>query len=88
MAYDAKRGRAILFGGGGKDGSLGDTWSFDGARWEELKVPGPPARLSPAMACDAARDRIVLFGGRRSWPDDLGDTWTFDGASWTQVPER
>jgi hypothetical protein len=31
------------------------------------------------MAYDAARQRVVLFGGQ-----DLGDTWEWDGVSWAQ----
>jgi hypothetical protein len=85
MAYDAKRGRTVLFGGGSKGGALGDTWTFDGTRWTELEAPGPTPRFSPAMAYDESRDVIVLFGGRRSWPDDLADTWTFDGQSWKRA---
>lgn len=35
MAYDAKRDRAVLFGGGNSDrpSRMGDTWEFDGTRW-------------------------------------------------------
>jgi hypothetical protein len=38
------------------------------------------------MACDAARQRVVLFGGFDGVAD-LGDTWVWDGAFWTQVAE-
>jgi hypothetical protein len=38
------------------------------------------------LAYDKQRDRIVLFGGRKGWPDgDLNDTWEWDGTSWRQV---
>ena len=85
MVYDSKRGRTVLYGGGGANSALGDTWTFDGSRWEELRTVGPPARISPAMAYDPTRDVIVLFGGRRGWPDDLADTWLFDGTAWKEV---
>jgi hypothetical protein len=88
MTYDAKRGRTVLFGGAGSTGALGDTWVYDGVRWQELAAPGPSPRIGPAMAYDAARDRIVLFGGRRAWPTDLADTWVFDGTSWEEVGGR
>jgi hypothetical protein len=38
MAYDVARQRIVLFGGGRNGrpfGSLGDTWEWDGARWEQ-----------------------------------------------------
>jgi hypothetical protein len=38
MAYDATRRRVVLFGGGRNArpfGSLGDTWEWDGAHWEQ-----------------------------------------------------
>jgi hypothetical protein len=37
------------------------------------------------LAYDKARDRVVLFGGRKGWPDDLADTWEWDGVSWRRV---
>jgi hypothetical protein len=34
FAFDAPRGRLVLFGGASADGSLlDDTWEFDGATW-------------------------------------------------------
>jgi hypothetical protein len=92
MAYDAARGVVLLFGGRANgqdppDGPLGDTWSWDGARWERLPTPvAPPARSEHAMAYDAARQQVVLFGGR---PDldgsgHLDDTWCWDGRRWSK----
>src|SRR5207249_4266269 len=43
--------------------------------------PGPAVRYFHAMACDGARGRVVLFGGRG--PLVLGDTWEWDGSAWT-----
>ena len=38
------------------------------------------------MAYDRKRDRIVLFGGRKGWPDgDLNDTWEWNGTEWRRV---
>lgn len=88
MAYDAARRRVVLFGGdanGALDGGLlADTWTFDGKSWRRLAPPvSPSARSGHAMAYDAARRRVVLFGGRRAdgW---AGDTWTWDGVIWTR----
>ena len=65
MAYDAARGRLVLFGGyGGSGVRLNDTWEWDGTNWSEVQAANaPPARNLHAMAYDAGRGRIVLFGG-------------------------
>jgi hypothetical protein len=36
MAFDAARGRAVLFGGDGDDGVLGDLWEHDGRQWTRV----------------------------------------------------
>jgi cysteine-rich repeat protein len=96
MAYDGGRGRVVLFGGfgvgggsgsgvgsGSSVGTLSDTWEFDGSTWTQRQpVAAPSARYGHAMTYDAARNRIVLFGGFSGW--NLGDTWEFDGTTWTQ----
>lgn len=84
MAYDAARGRVVLFGGYG----LSDTWEWDGSNWKRIVRPagahGPDARGGHALAYDAARRRVVLFGGARGVASVRGDTWTWDGATWTR----
>ena len=75
----------VIFGGSGSGGFLGDTWGWNGAEWRRLSAEGPPSRGMGQLAYDAARDRIVLFGGRRGYPNgDLADTWEWDGAQWTR----
>ena len=54
--------------------------------WTQRLHFGPTSRKSHAMAYDAARHRVVLFGGFDGLAD-LGDTWVWDGALWTQVAE-
>jgi hypothetical protein len=74
LAYDARRGRTVLFGGLNATMSLNDTWEWDGHRWRQVALSGPPARFHHVMAFDAARRRVVLCcsaAGRRrpaSWP--------------------
>jgi hypothetical protein len=83
MAYDAGRGRVVLFGGAdGQNGqsALGDTWEWDGTNWlRRSPTRSPSARHGHAMAYDPARGVVVLFGGGQ-----LSDTWEWDGANWTQ----
>ncbi|MBX3376256.1 MAG: hypothetical protein KF678_04550 [Phycisphaeraceae bacterium] len=82
--FDSFRSKIIVFGGFlGGFGSYGDTWSWNGTSWSLISETGPIARSVHAMAYDAARDRIVLFGGNAGGA--LGDTWEWDGESWTEV---
>src|SRR5437016_3218101 len=41
----------------------------------------PPTRYLAAVAYDAARSQVVLFGGWNG--DTIGGTWTWDGTTWT-----
>ena len=86
MTYDSARSRMVLFGGDGPNGLQGDTWTYDGSTWTQMKFASSPTpRDGPAMAFDPARGRAVLFGGHDS-NGRLGDTWEWDGANWTQIP--
>jgi hypothetical protein len=86
IAYDAERGVAVLFGGyddaGGKTVRRGDTWEWDGMRWEQRADVGPAPRSGVAMAYDAGLKRVVLFGGNGG---PRSDTWTWDGVRWEHV---
>lgn len=56
----------------------------DGLTWTRADaVQAPPAREHHALAWDAARQRVVLFGGS-SDGGLLGDTWTWTGVTWEQ----
>ena len=44
MAYDPGRRVVLMFGGSGS-ATLGDLWSWDGARWTRLATSGPPAAM-------------------------------------------
>ena len=65
----------------------GETWTWDGANWTNLNIPGPPNRAQQATAYDSHRGVVVLFGGQ-FWDGathvDRGDTWEFDGNKWLQ----
>jgi Galactose oxidase, central domain len=86
MAYDAKDGYIVLFGGMDANGAaLGDTWTFNGGVWTQVH-PGtsPAARYGAMMAYDVADGYVVLFGGtnRASY---FSDSWTFQGGIWSQL---
>jgi cysteine-rich repeat protein len=81
-AYDAHRGRVVLFGGNTDTTVFGDTWEWDGRAWRELAAPTEPGpRARAAMAYHASRREIVLFGGARP-QGQFDDTWIWNGVSW------
>ncbi|WP_437639501.1 Kelch repeat-containing protein [Sorangium sp. So ce854] len=87
MAYDAARGRVVLFGGKNIfDEPNNETWEWNGVAWARITPTGtaPSARADHAMAYDAARQRVVLFGGFAGGAS-RDDTWSWDGRTWTQV---
>src|SRR5215831_14801005 len=92
MAYDEARDRVVVFGGRIQNPppvtelKASDTWEWDGDSWTQVADSGPSGRSDSAMAYDARRKRVVLFGG---WADtaDLKDTWEWDGALWTQIED-
>ena len=89
MTYDRTRKQVVLFGGlGAPKGPdvprpyFNDTWLWNGSIWREVAAAGPPPpRFGAAMAYDAARNRTVLYGGRR----DDKSIWEWDGRRWEEV---
>jgi hypothetical protein len=83
MAYDSIHRQTVLFGGYSEatQGPLGDTWVWDGSNWMQ-KFPAhvPAARYGHAMAYDAVRGKVLMFGGAFSG----NDTWVWDGTDWAQ----
>jgi hypothetical protein len=86
MAFDVNSRHMILFGGHagpGESGYLGDTWSWDGTNWTELKpAVSPSARQNPGMA--SAPDGALLYGGTQPGPYNT-ETWFWDGKVWRQI---
>ncbi len=82
MAYHEGLEGIILAGGRLVDPEargFAGTWHFDGEHWQRLSDdPGPSARSDAAMAYDAKRDRLILFGGRDR-EEHLHDTWELRG---------
>ena len=87
-AYDTTRKQVVLFGGlpiGHEDTAFSDTWVWNGSTWSgALPVTSPSRRFAAAMADDAARGEVVLFGGESYRFALVADTWVWNGTSWTQ----
>lgn len=87
MAYDRARNVLVIFGGlrrDVKDTDNGETWEWSASGGFTKRTPpiSPPARHAHVMVYDAARARVVLFGGTNG--PDLNDLWEYDGTTWTQ----
>ena len=88
LAFDEARGVTVLCGGldPGAPGSFDDAWDYDGVAWRPApeSPPGIGARQLHAASYDAARGRVVVFGGRggNAWTDPA--TWELDGITWTK----
>ncbi len=89
VAFDKARAVTFVFGGLASPGTspqgLGDSWTFDGSVWSQLRpAHSPAARSSAAMAYDSARQQVVLFGGFAGHSlTELGDTWIWNGTDWS-----
>jgi hypothetical protein len=81
FAFDAARGRTVLFGGG----NVADTWEWDGTSWTQLfPASSPNPNVDPVLAYDARRGVTVMYGGQS--PDNVprDQTWEWDGTNWTR----
>jgi hypothetical protein len=81
MAYDAARGRVVLFGGLVGATRVADTWEYDGTTWTKVEAGGP-ARSEHAMAYDASLGHVVMYGG---FDDDglRSDVWELSEGTWS-----
>lgn len=85
-AYDAVRGRVVMFGGQRAGFLRNETYEWDGSAWNLfVSFPLPGSRGRPAYAFDAARGNCVMFGGATASGGFLNDTWVFNGASYQQL---
>jgi len=83
MAYDNRRGVAVVHGGRLDVSVLDETYEWDGTMWRFLTYEGPGQRERHTMAYDVARGLTVLFGGNFGYPGPFpGGTWGWDGSTW------
>ncbi len=91
MVYDEAHGYVLMFGGLGQDNNrLGDTWKWDGKKWERLITAHTPTPSdSPLITYDGANGEVVMFGGMIANSDVVNETWVWNGTDWIQkFPEN
>jgi hypothetical protein len=102
MAYDAARHELVMFGGmvwrdSPSDVHMGtisnEMWVRRDGVWSRRVGSGPSPRTLAAVAYDAPRQRVVLFGGVSRYtqihggpPRGLTDMWEWDGSQWLEIP--
>ncbi len=84
IAFDSRRGRAVVFGGLGV-GALGDTWELDGGTWSQPAPLTPSPRYGHAVSYDSVRGAVVVFGGSTA-TGKANDTWELDGTWRERLP--
>jgi hypothetical protein len=84
LTFDENRGKLVLFGGYYKGSLYGDTWEWDGEKWEMKSQSGPSPRNAPAIVYHVKRKTTILFGGDERGKA-LADTWEWNGTEWKQL---
>ena len=90
MAYDAARRQVVMLIPSAAENPPAhgtDTWTWDGSTWTQRHpAASPPASTGgpTAIAYDADRKSVVMFGGLFLASTALDQTWTWDGTTWTQ----
>jgi hypothetical protein len=95
MAFDAKDGYDVLYGGWSAAGPGTTTWTFTNNSWAIQKCivrhcNPPPFRADAAMSYDPVAGKIVLFGGvgcnfYAQCYSALNDTWWYSGGVWANA---
>ncbi|HZY70356.1 MAG TPA: kelch repeat-containing protein [Thermoplasmata archaeon] len=86
LAYDAKSGYVLLFGGANNTREFSDTWTFAGGVWLKLHPAAAPSpRNCASMVWDAKDGYMVLFGGDNGKGFLLNDTWSYSRGHWTNI---
>ena len=92
MAYDAFRGRVVVWGGNSINTScvaqtLSDTWQWDGVAkaWTSTGfVTSPAARWGQMLAFDSTSGKVLLFGGNSSGFSQETWEWNVGTHTWAQ----
>ena len=78
-------GKAVLLWGYEAGVPATTAWVFSGNTWSLQSGIVPPYRTEPAIAFDAVRNEVVVFGGNNPGIDLRDDTWRWNGTQWTEA---
>lgn len=88
MAFDAARGRVVLFSGRASTTApaVDDAWALDASGWSMLPAPGEP-RLAAGAAYDPVTRNVLVFGGTPDGPaaNAVARLTTWNGTAWTHA---
>jgi hypothetical protein len=88
MGVDEERGVAVLSGGLWIEGQYADVWEWADGRWRAACGPYDNSSLDHhALAWDAARGRLVGFGGKNYRYKPLQRTFALEGGRLRQLAE-
>jgi hypothetical protein len=86
LVHHEAAGRTQLLFGVGAAGLLNEAWDLQGSNWVQAAAPTLPIRQEAAIAYDALRQVVIVFGGfSQATLQSLDDTWEWDGVTWTQL---
>ena len=85
LAFDARRGRVVSFGGISNRRAISDTRVLEKDVWTTLGQHSDMPAAEAGFVYDSRRDRFVAFGGTLGDGSAYGDTWEFAGSTWTKV---
>jgi hypothetical protein len=95
MAYDAKRGVVVMFGGEiGNSETKKDIWEWDYStrQWVDVTPTsgvGPRSLGGQMMVYDVSLEEVIMFGGYSketyNWNNDM---WRWDGTRWEMVTQN
>lgn len=93
VAYNPSRKKVVLFGGRKAGGKwvAGDTWEFDGNKWNQVGTQGPTPGSGAIMVYDAQLKQIVLLGGNpviAKEKDYNGPMWSWNGKNWNSMDSK
>lgn len=87
MTFDPVLGESVMFGGvDSTGGAFGDTWRFNGTRWQPFTEPlAPPHRAYSSLAYDTVQRAAIAYGGSQPG-QPLDQTWLWEGGVWRRSP--
>jgi hypothetical protein len=85
FAFDAARGVLVSLHGFAQ-GLTSDVYEHDGSRWAHVQPAnsGPAPSSRAGATYDAARNRVVMFGGGTGSGPCNAELWEWDGSRWSQ----